>query len=77
MKDHNLNPPTFYKKDVEEIEVIEENNLENILNHLNIISPLDRKEAAKAIKMILEYSNEPGVNLSDVRQLISDIWENL
>ena len=77
MNNENLNPPDFYSYEVEEIEPIEENNIENILNHLTIISHYDRKEAATAIKMILEYSNESGVNLSDVRQLLSDIYETL
>ena len=76
MKNENLNPPDFYFDEVEE-EPIEENNIENILNHLTIISHYDRKEAATAIKMILEYSNEPGINLSDVRQLLSDIYETI
>ena len=77
MNNENLNPPDFYYDEVEEVEEVEENNLENILNHLQIISHFDRKEAATAIKMILEYSNEPGINLSDVRQLLSDIYETL
>ena len=77
MNNENLNPPDFYYDEVEEVEEVEENNIENILNHLTIINHYDRKEAATAIKMILEYSNEPGVNLNDVRQLLSDIYETL
>ena len=76
MNNENLNPPDFYFDEVEE-EPIVENNIENILNHLQIISHYDRKEAATAIKMILVYSNEAGVNLNDVRQLLSDIYETL
>jgi len=78
MKDHNLNPPDFYKNEAEENEPIEENSLDSILNCFAVIdNKYDRVQLRIGLKMLLNYSNEPGINLSDVRQLLSEIIENL
>lgn len=66
-----------YKNEVEETEVAEEINLENILNHLNVISnKLDRKEISIAIRMILDFCDEAGNRLTDVRKLLFEINDN-
>jgi len=55
----------------------ENNDLESILNELVVINYYDKKNVVKALKMILSYSNEPGVNQAEVNQLLNDIIENL
>jgi hypothetical protein len=78
MSDKNLNPPSFYENDSEEIETFEEISLENILNHFSVITnKYDRKEIIKAIKIINNYAHEAGVNLYDIQQLLNDIYENI
>ena len=55
----------------------ENNDLLSILDELVVINYHDKKNVCKALKMLLNYSNEPGINLSDVTQLLSEIIENL
>jgi len=78
MQDQNLNPYDFLEKEVEENEPKEENSLENILNHLNVITNrYDRKELNKAFKMILDYSYEPGIEMTDMHQILQKIYDNI
>lgn len=51
--------------------------LEAILDNLSILGKYDRYNVSEALKVILNYSDEPGINLSEVRQLISEIIENI
>lgn len=44
---------------------------------LVLINKEDKKNVLKALKLILEYSNQAGINLSDVRQLLNDLYENI
>jgi hypothetical protein len=77
MQELELNPPTFYEKDVEEIEPIKTNDLESILNELATINYYDKKNVQRALKIILAYCDEPGNQLTDVRKLLTEIIENI
>jgi len=49
--------------------------IEAIKAKLDILGYYDRIEVNYALEIILRYSKEPGVNLSDVHQLLQDIIE--
>jgi hypothetical protein len=59
------------------IEHPENNDLESILNELVVITDYDKRNIVKTLKMILGYSGEPGINIFDVRKLLTEIIENL
>ena len=64
----------------EEVDLKEEAQIETytqIMNHFEVIGHYDRKELVKGLKLILDYSLEPGNTITDVRDLITNIVDSL
>lgn len=72
-----LQTPVSFEDETEVIEIKNEINLESILNKLVLARQPEKMHIIQAIIMILEFSNEPGVDIYDVRQLLNDLYENL
>jgi hypothetical protein len=69
-------PDSF--QDEEEIEIKAEiEPLEQILDHMSVLCLYNRKKVLQALKCLLSYSKEPGINLADVHQLLDEIIENI
>jgi hypothetical protein len=75
---HKLETPSHFSDEVDEIETEEISNpLDEILDITARLKKYDRKEIERAFKIILNYSNEPGIQLTDVNKLLQTIIDEI
>ena len=74
---YKLETPLHFAEEVKKPEKTQNDCYERIINHFEVIGHYDRKELVKGLKLILDYSLEPGNTITDVRDLITNIIDSL
>lgn len=75
---YKLQTPSHFAEEVEQIENESDNNpIETILDITARLNKFDRKEIERAFKIILKYSNEPGITLLDVHELLNTLIDEI
>ena len=72
---YKLATPTQFEEEVDETETNEP--FLTIMSYFETITNYDRLDLKEALIMILDYSNEPGIKIFDVRELLSCIIDDL
>ena len=72
---YKLATPTQFEEEVDETETNEPYT--TIMGYLENINHYDKVDLKQALTMILDYSNEAGIKIFDVRELLSCIIDDL
>jgi len=73
-----LKTPDYFDDEIEEVEEIKEvDKLELAISSLSGFGYYDKINVVNALNQILSYSNEAGINISDVRKFIQTIIETV
>ena len=77
---YKLETPSHFVDEVESPENESDSDyypIETILDITARLNKFDRKEIERAFKIILKYSNEPDINLTDVHGLLQTLIDEI
>jgi len=70
-------PDNINRFDIIEVKTSDIDPLESIINELCIIGAMDKKAVLRALKTLLDYSQEPGINLTDIHKILQITIETI